>query len=210
MTQELFLKEFDGEIDGVTIENNWFGPCPENQPVADSARFPGCSASLILDDGVSDVTVRHNSFSSGVSPRFTAGVGATGLRVQSNLGARPTAPAHRRPTSPPTSGSPAPAPARRPTASPTPASSRTLSPTTAWTFTSPRLGGSQRGSEQRLPAPHIDGEPRVTLRRRVGRAAVAVTRGAGPAGRGCARTCRRRPPPPWPPSRSGGRGRAGG
>lgn len=74
-TQGVFLKEgLGGEIAHVVIENNWFGP------------VEGFST-LVLDDGVSDVEVRYNSFAQ--SPRL-GGEGSSDIVALGNAGALST------------------------------------------------------------------------------------------------------------------------
>ena len=71
-TQGVFFKEgLGGQIDGVLVENNWFG------------KIAGQNT-LIFDDGVSNMTARYNSFAQ--PPRLGGGVGTANLVAYGNAG----------------------------------------------------------------------------------------------------------------------------
>lgn len=71
-TQGVFFKEgLGGEIDDVLIENNWFG------------RLTGYNT-LIFDDGVSNMTARHNVFAQ--APRLGEGKGTSNIVATGNAG----------------------------------------------------------------------------------------------------------------------------
>jgi hypothetical protein len=71
-TQGVFFKEgLGGEIDDVVVENSWFG------------RLTGYNT-LIFDDGVSNMTARHNIFAQ--APRLGGGKGTSNIRAIGNTG----------------------------------------------------------------------------------------------------------------------------
>jgi len=87
-SQGLYLiSEEGGNIHDVLIENNWFGDC------SSPGGFSVCANSLILDvrsPGLSDITVRNNSFAVGAQPmRVSGGTSSTNIQIYGNAGEGP-------------------------------------------------------------------------------------------------------------------------